>query len=63
MGGGRNSLWDFISTLGVEMSLGEYIKFCKCKGRILTTEQMRKGLPCEECQKEKVKDAKEDELS
>jgi len=30
----------------------EYIKWCSCQRRILTTEQKKEGQPCELCQKE-----------
>lgn len=34
------------------MSLDEYIKWCRCNRRILTTEQMRENKPCLLCQQE-----------
>jgi hypothetical protein len=33
--------------------MSDWIRWCKCQRRILTTEQMEKNLPCEICQKEK----------
>ena len=32
--------------------MNNWIKWCKCKGSILTTEQMENGKDCYRCQKE-----------
>jgi len=33
--------------------MGDWIKWCHCGRRILTTGQMKEDLPCDTCQKEK----------